>query len=308
MEQPEPLLSDIEEEDESEWTFTTEEDSSAAPSITPVIAVAECPTMIDDALSPQRRCAAPMLAPDIIVQRRRRRQRALPPPSPLPSQSSTAVVEEGWDNGELPPLQGWNDANEDTIKDLQNNISKSSFVYSELMDHNEGRVQMTLVVTLIVGALMTLLAAVSVAVSVFGGVETTTQQSPTSWVEWTTFAFNILMLFGAGVVTVFNGLVKIYSWDEKFKELTRFVEKLDSQWHVFDTELKMPPEYRQNAKDFIIRANADYSHLMQQCPHISVQEYVSANQSYQEQLSENFVWQQKFNHRLENQLSEINRA
>ena len=89
------------------------------------------------------------------------------------------------------------------------------------------------------------------------------------------------------------------------RKLTRFIERLDSLWFVFETEMNIPRDQRQSARDFIMRADGDYMHLMQQCPYISVADYVAANMSYRTQLSENFVWQQKFKTRIQQELQEI---
>lgn len=202
--------------------------------------------------------------------------------------------DENWNNGWTPQVEA-------TIRKWQKDIEKSSFIYSELLANNNNRMQQALVATLLLSALITLLSALSVAL---GALTTTvavnaTTTSTSEHITWTLFTFSIVQtLAGIGIV-VWNGLLKVYGWDVAVQNLTRFVERLDSQWFVFETELSIPAAQRLNGDDFIKRADGDYMHLMQQCPPIMGDDYVAANQKYQERLFNNFVWQQKFKLRIE---------
>jgi len=142
-----------------------------------------------------------------------------------------------------------------------------------------------------------LISAIAVALTALGS-------SIGPELRWVILAFNIITFLCAGVVTTLNGFVKIFGWDEKLKELTKFVQRLDSEWFVFETELNIPPAQRQDGTDFIKRADGNYMHLMQQCPPITAENYIAANKKYQERLFENFAWQQKFKQRIE-ELKEI---
>ena len=181
-------------------------------------------------------------------------------------------------------VNDWDKNSYNTIVRWRDDISKSSFIYGQLLDRNEFKVRIVLIFTLILSTFMTILSGISVALS-----------SLDIDMKWVVFSFNIITLIAAGAVTTMNGIIKIFGLDSDVKTLTKIIEKLDNQWFVFETELNIPAEQRQNAKDFIKRADGDYMHLMQTCPHVSIDDYVEANISYQERLAENLIWQRKFN-------------
>lgn len=190
-------------------------------------------------------------------------------------------------------IRGWDAQTEATIKKWQGDISKSSFIYGEQLEGHTRRLQRALIITLVAGSIMTVLAAVSITIGQY-------VDHPAAKIT-----FDAVLLVGAAIVTIVNGLNAIFGWDFEVRRLTRFIERLDSQWFVFETEMNIPRDQRQPARDFIMRADGDYMHLMQQCPYISVADYVTANKSYQTQLSENFVWQQKFKNRIQQELARV---
>ena len=101
------------------------------------------------------------------------------------------------------------------------------------------------------------------------------------------------------------GLIKIYGWDDIIRKLTKFVEKLDSNWFVFETESNIAAAHRTNAEDFIKRADGQYMYLMQQCPPIIGEDYSEANRKYKERLFDDYMWSQKFKQRMRTELEEI---
>ena len=193
-------------------------------------------------------------------------------------------------------INDWSVETESTARKWQKDIAKSSFIYGELLANNDLRMQQVLVTTLLLSVLMTLLSTLSVAL---GALDFSSLGVSATTLKWAVFTFNIVTACAAAIVMVGNGLMKIFGWDLNVKNLTRFVQRLDSEWFVFETELNIPQAQRQNGTDFIKRADGDYMHLMQQCPPIDGDDYVSANQKYQERLFDNFVWQQKFNQRID---------
>ncbi len=196
-----------------------------------------------------------------------------------------------YDKGE----NDWTEKNLNTIIKWRDDIAKNSFIYGQLLDTKEFYLQMILVLTLILGTLITILAGVSVALSTL---------DVDSNFQWVIFWFNIIMLCSSGTIITLNGIVKIFSLDDKIKILTKIIEKLDTQWFIFETELNKPSNQRENAKDFIKRVDGDYMHLMQICPHVGINDYVKANKRYQESLSNNLIWQHRFRKQVEEKLKE----
>ena len=292
-------------ENEDNWTspsteeeFLTEEDS-----LVQIITATESSVPMYEQWAsetipiPEVKCAIPMYeqwSPKKIINRKSRDPEKDETLKKSQSSEARAIMEEVFNtesgNSEdvnRPPINGWDKKTEGTIKKWQRDISKSSFIYGEELEHNNKRIQTALVTTVITGSLMTITAAILITLNTYN--ESLVPK----------FILEGLMLIGGGIVTTVNGFIKIFGWDSKVKELVKFIERLDSQWFVFETQMSIPPEQRQLAREFIKRIEGDYMHLMQECPYISVADYIAANQSYQTQLSENFVWQQKFNNRLE---------
>ena len=190
-------------------------------------------------------------------------------------------------------INGWDINTYNTVKKWRDDIAKSSFIYGQLLGQKEKSMQAVLVFTLILSQLMFILSGVSTALTVVD-ID----------MKWAMLTFNIIILIASGVVTVLNGLIKIFGWDTAISILTKIITKLDSQWFVFETEISIPAEQRINGKDFIKRSDGDYMHLMQSCPHVGIDDYVQANKTYQERLGQNLIWQARFNRQLDQQLDQ----
>lgn len=272
-----------EDEDEDEWeTIKTVDDSSEI-----IHKVESCAPMYGSAPMYE---SAPMFERAPMYERFKMYEstyeKAIPKkdvPKKNPVNNETVVAN--------PIINDWSMDAFNTVSNWRDDISKSSFIYSQLLDKKEFYLQLILVLTLILSTFMTILAGISVALG-----------SLSINVQWVLFTFNIIILVSSGTVTALNGIVKIFSLDDQIKSLTKIVEKLDNQWFVFETELSIPPEQRQNAKDFIKRSDGDYMHLMQNCPHVSINDYVKSNKTYQERLAQNLIWQHQFRKQVEEQL------
>ena len=187
----------------------------------------------------------------------------------------------------------WTEDITNTIVKWKDDIAKNSFIYGELLERKVFSMQGILIFTLILSIFMTILSSISVAL---------TSLNISINFQWVIFSFNVIILVASGVITGLNGAIKVFSIDDDIKIFTRIIEKLDTLWFVFETELNKPSKDRQNAKDFITKVDGDYMHLMQICPHVSVNDYVRANKSYQESLSNNLIWQHKFRKEVEEKL------
>ena len=215
--------------------------------------------------------------------------------SPVPSLVTSVPIYEArivpsmYNKSENPvkEVNNWSQSNLDTINKWQNDIQKSSFIYGQVLEGKEFYIQLILILTLFFGGMITILAGVSVAVSLL-------DTDPT----WITFSFSLIITIFGSTITGLNGVIKIFHWDEDIKSLTKIIEKLDDLWFVFETEMNIDVVDRENGKVFIKRMDGEYMSLMQLCPHLSLSDYVKANQSYQERLSKNLIWQKMFNQKI----------
>lgn len=186
----------------------------------------------------------------------------------------------------------WTKENEETVKKWQIDIEKTSFVYGEVLMTTTFYMNFILVVTLLMSVLNTLFAALSVTLITLD-------------MKWPGITFEILILICSSIAAVMTGLLKIFALDLRVQNLTRYVEKLDNSWFLFEIELNIPPGQRSDAHDFIKRADGQYLSLMQQSLPIDAKEYSQANRKFQERLLDNHLWSRKFKKQMEEQMEEL---
>ena len=129
-----------------------------------------------------------------------------------------------------PPVNGWDVETEATVRKWQKDIEKSSFIYGELLLNNDTYMQRVLVITLLLSVVGTLLSSINVALGALA-IENSVMGFN---VKWVVFAFNIVMAIASAIVLGGNGFMKIRNWDNNVKNLTKFVQRLDSEWFVFE--------------------------------------------------------------------------
>lgn len=176
---------------------------------------------------------------------------------------------------------GWSKENVETVRKWQLDIEKSAFIYGEVFHNLNSKIQYLTVTTLIISALMTLIAAINVTLSFLD-------------LKWLVVGLSIAILVGVATCTIITGVGIAFGWKDKFETLLKYVERLNQAWFAFETELNISPEQRQNATDFLKRADGMYMYLMQQSPEISLKEITEANHAYQIQLAEEQIWSRKF--------------
>ena len=180
---------------------------------------------------------------------------------------------------------GWTRGNELTVRRWQRDIEKASFVYGEILDALQSYASRIQVCSLIGSALIVIMGALSVTLGAI---------PQTDSVRWAIFSFNIVSGVVGGIMVVLNTIPRIKSWDTQIKQLTHFTEKLTTNWLALEAEMTVTSRERVNASDFIKRNEGVYLFLMQQCPAIDADDYVSASHRYQERLAANVIWTQRF--------------
>jgi hypothetical protein len=216
---------------------------------------------------------------------------------------------ENVENHENLAINGWNEQTDNTVLKWQEDLSENSFIYGEKLEGNEAKLKRALNIALIVGAIMALLTTVAGLLIIFLDVEKAPCNDPLSpepskeatILKWIIFSINLLLALGAFCITITQGLARNDNLEPTIKLLTKYIGKLDGLWAVFETELSISPDQRQNAPDFIKRQDGKYMHLMQEAPHMSTQEIICAKEAYIQKMKDHFIWQQK----MDNELKEI---
>lgn len=189
-------------------------------------------------------------------------------------------------------INNWTQENEKTVKKWQLDIEKTSFVYGEVLLNTTFKMNLILFTTLIINTLNSLLAALTVTLAFLN-------------IKWVGISFEIVILISSGLATVLGGILKILKIDDRVQDLSKFVEKLDSAWFMFEVQMNVSSDQRGDAKDFIKRADSQYMSLMQQCPPINTKEYIKADHKYKERLFDNYIWTKKFHKQMQEQNNNI---
>ena len=189
-------------------------------------------------------------------------------------------------------LNGWTKRNQQTARKWQLDIEKSSFIYGEVFHKLNNRIRYSQIATVVIIALTTLIAAINVTLAFLD-------------LKWLSVGASIIVLIGTAACTIISGVAIAMNWKIRFEILLKYVERLNQAWFLIETELSLSPDQRQNATDFLKRADGMYLYLMQESPQIPLNEIISANHIYQERLVEEQIWSRRFHNRFHSELSSI---
>lgn len=175
----------------------------------------------------------------------------------IPEQSSYPLAEEN----------GWTKENQDTIKTWQDDIRKSVFIYQSYLDNTSRNLNISLTISLIVGALMTLSNILNVLLGILG-------------IRWVSLGFSSFSFICGAIITIITGLIKLNGWENRILVLSKYIQVLESAWFVIYKELTKTTD-RQNARDFIERTGEEYLFLMRSGPPLDFKNYEIFNMKYQ---------------------------
>lgn len=163
---------------------------------------------------------------------------------------------------------GWSPENEATLKKWLTSITQATYIHQNVLDNKRNIYNRILVVSLIISSIGTIASAVS-----------TTSLA----LESNKILLLILnsILFGINVlITVLNGTIKLYNFDEDIKIFSMYIEKLDQFYSLIISQILLDTSLRQNAKKFIEINNKTYTTLIQQSPSIKSSVYRKYRSKY----------------------------
>ena len=181
-------------------------------------------------------------------------------------------------------INGWDEQTVQTVRQWQNDLEESSFIYGERLEYNEKFMNIYLIIPLIATSLITVFAGVTISLNAQKVVS-----------HWIPFSFEIIILLGAGTASVCTSLIKILGIEDNIKKLTKYIERLDFQWAIFETELSIPATQRLSGPEFLRKENGNYMHITQQAPHISTSDYLCAKQTYLQKMQDFQNWEREIN-------------
>lgn len=192
--------------------------------------------------------------------------------------------------------KSWTDMKEHIVRRWQTDIEKASFIFGERLDTISRDVQRIQVCSLAGSSIIGILSVLSLTLAAIEQTDAT---------RWTQFAFSCVSAILAGIIAFYNTRTYILGWNYQIKELSQFVGELNRTWVYFDKELMLPFSDRMNADYFISRNVPVYGSLMERCPDIKADEYMSASRTYLERLANNLIWTKRFRLTTNEALSEI---
>lgn len=163
---------------------------------------------------------------------------------------------------------GWTKENQETIENWQKDIRKSIFIYQSYLDNISKNLNISLVISLIVGALMTLSNILNILLGILG-------------IRWVSLGFSSFSFICGTIITIVTGLIKLNGWENQILVLSKYLQILESSWFVIYKELTKATN-RQNAEDFIERTGEDYLFLMRSAPPMNLKSYEIFNLKYKE--------------------------
>lgn len=190
-------------------------------------------------------------------------------------------------NVNSPPIKkkrtrGWSEKNVKIVEGWKESLEEASFVFNDTAEYYERLNQLVLVLSLILGSVMTVVSAISVTLI--------SMQN-----QWVVLIFNIGMLSGSAIIAFVNSLEKVYSWDDKERQYGEHSQKLYALWLTLNTEMTLSNVQRFPAHDFIKRKIGEYGFLMQQGPYISMVDYNKSSHKYKNNIYNEEIWRNKFN-------------
>jgi len=199
---------------------------------------------------------------------------------------------------------GWIEQNEKTVSGWMDDLEENSFVYGEKLEKNEDNLKKSLNIVMIIAATMALITTVTGVLIIFldtAPSDTTTTSNESNILKWVVFTLNLLVAVGSYVITITQGLVKNNNVENTIKTLSKYIQKTDSLYAVFRTELSMTPNERQNASDFIKRQDGNYMNILQGAPNMSTQDIIASKEAYMEKLKNHYL----FEKRMEKEMKEL---
>lgn len=179
---------------------------------------------------------------------------------------------------EIKPLDkhdnNWTNINNETLRSWKISLSKASFIYQTIFDKYKKKLDTILILSLIISTICTVLSAIS-------SLSLTTDNKIYVYIS---LAINILIFILNGSITILNGAMKIYKYDESLTSLSSYLEKIDQLYSTISSELVLPPSLREDAVDFIKREHDAYLTLIKQSPNINTSDHSFALKLYNEYL------------------------
>jgi hypothetical protein len=180
---------------------------------------------------------------------------------------------------------GWTEENTSIVTGWKAKIEEMSFIYSDAALRYGRKLQVVLVLSLLVGVIMTVLSALTLTLGPLGN-------------QWVVLGINISLLGGSALISVMTGLVKVFSWDDKGKSYGDYSQQLFAFWTVLDSEMTLPPEHRMRASEFIKRKVNENAGLLQQGPTISAADYSISTHNYKNSIFNEAQWNAKYNKKM----------
>ena len=172
-------------------------------------------------------------------------------------------------------FNNWSPANTDVLRTWKISLAKTSFIYQYVLDSTKNKLDKLLIFALILSVISTIFSGIStISLTVNTKITIITNNSTTEMSmnnqSYKTLALviNIILFVFTALISLSNGIIKIYKYDETVAQISSYIERLDQIYSVIANELILPDILREDAVTFIKRENDNYLKLLQQSPNI----------------------------------------
>jgi hypothetical protein len=172
-------------------------------------------------------------------------------------------------------INNWTHTNQQLLDTWISKITRTSFIYELILQKYQVKLNKYLMYSLILNAISALISVISTSVA---GTDSTKY-------IWVIFGLNLGVSIITCLSTIINGYININNWSDIVKNLSAYVQQLDSFISDLLTQSMLPINMRTDGSDFIIKENQIFSNLLKASPNISALDFVEADKNYNDILS-----------------------
>ena len=172
-------------------------------------------------------------------------------------------------------INNWSSTNQKLLDTWISKTTRTSFIYELILQKYQVKLNKYLGYSLILNALSALISVIATSVS---GTD------PTKYI-WVIFGLNLGVSVITCLSTVINGYININNWTGLVKNLSSYVQQLDSFMSDLLIQNMLPVNIRTDGIEFITKENQIFTDLLKASPHISASDFIEADNNYKDILA-----------------------
>ena len=168
----------------------------------------------------------------------------------------------------------WSSRNEKTVRDWQDAVAKSSFLYDVILEKKKNWLESMSISILCVTAISSLFSLTQFGI-------------PEDEYPWIAILFKLLLVITTITSTILSGIISIKGYENIIQKLSTYIQKLDNFFARVKSQLFLHSKIREDAIEFIKKENKDFTAIMIDVPEIDRSELDNADKVYNEFIRNN---------------------